>query len=118
MTRVIMARTQPLSNDHNGRTLTFTQILSPQGCEQRIQSYRATMNIMTSQGTVWGAPGLILSNSQCFMKIINNFMVFIKLSYKLENHFVSLHDCYFLLVSSQHLGSWVPGVINCSVRIY
>ena len=49
MTRVIMARTQPLSNDHNGRTLTFTQILSPQGCEQRIQCYRVTMNIMTSQ---------------------------------------------------------------------
>ena len=62
MTRVIMARTQP--SPDNGHTLTFTQILSPQGWEQRIQCYRVTMNIMGSLD--WGAPGLILSNSQCF----------------------------------------------------
>ena len=47
MTRVIMAHTQP--SPDNGRTLTFTQILSPQGWEQRIQCYRVTMNIMGSQ---------------------------------------------------------------------
>ena len=63
MTRVIMARTQP--SPDNGRTLTFTQILSPQGWEQRIQCYRVTMNIMGSPRR-GGAPGLILSNSLCF----------------------------------------------------